>query len=98
MSGGNLNIAGKFTSEEGASTISGGKITLTTKGYTADREPAFSISPQASLQIYGNPVISIEYPNSEQTNDIQILEGSGAKSIRGGTFLMGTATTPPFVK
>jgi len=95
MSGGNLSVAGKLTIEEGGFTISGGKINLVSKGYSADHEPTFNISPQASLQISGTPVIAIEDPGSDKApfDDIRILEGSGRKSIKGGIFRMGTATT-----
>ncbi|MEI8114709.1 MAG: hypothetical protein WCI54_13825, partial [Bacteroidia bacterium] len=96
ISGGNIYVAGKLTIEEGGCTISGGKINLAIKGYSANHEPTFNISQQANLQISGDPIITIEDPVSGMApfNDIRILEGNGKKSIKGGIFQMGTADTP----
>ncbi len=96
MSGGTFTISGKFKIDSGECDISGGKIIIATKGFSNGNEPTLYISPQTKLQISGNPVVSIDFPNSNngQSDDIQILEGNGSKSIRGGTFIMGNADTP----
>jgi len=96
MSGGSMNISGKFDVENGECRISAGKINIVNKAGDAAPEPDFTVAPQASLLIYGDPLITIEIPNSnnESVNDIQILEGTGSKSITGGTFLLGAAGTP----
>jgi len=95
MSGGSMDIHGRFDIEAGECRISGGKINVV-KGGIEDREPDFNVAQPASLLIYGDPLIAIEIPNSNNQpfNDIQILEGTGSKSITGGTFLLGTADTP----
>jgi hypothetical protein len=46
------------------------------------------------LTISGNPLITCTIPNSTGSNDIQIQSGAGKKSVTGGTFQMGTASTP----
>ena len=95
MSGGRTNINGRFDIEAGECRISGGKINIVNKRDNADHEPDFNVAQQSSLLIYGDPIITIEIPNSgnEPYDDIQILNGSGLKSITGGTFLLGTAET-----
>ena len=96
MLGGILNIAGKLSIDGGNCIISGGKIDLVTKPKSGVNEPSFHVSGQARLEIYGNPIITIAYPNSKNVpvNDIEILNGSGSKSMTGGKIQLGTAVTP----
>ncbi|MDD2306717.1 MAG: G8 domain-containing protein [Prolixibacteraceae bacterium] len=95
MLGGVMNV-GKLKVDGGICTIAGGEINLVTKANPEVNEPSFYVSGQAKLEIYGNPVITIAYPNSKDVlvNDIQIQPGSGSKSITGGKIQLGTAVTP----
>jgi len=95
MLGGVMNV-GKLNIDGGICTIAGGEINLVTKPKSGVNEPSFHVSGQAKLEIYGNPVITIAYPNSKDVlvNDIQIQPGSGSKSITGGKIQLGTAVTP----
>jgi len=95
MLGGVMNV-GKLKVDGGICTIAGGEINLVTKPKPEVNEPSFHVSGQAKLEIYGNPVITIAYPNSKDVlvNDIQIQPGSGSKSITGGKIQLGTTVTP----
>jgi hypothetical protein len=94
--GGNTTVFGRLNMETGECIVSGGKIMLKVDRSATSEEPAFNISPAAKLTVYGDPQIVLDHPVSRQEplDDIRILEGSGAKSITGGTFLLGTADTP----
>lgn len=96
MAGGTLNVGGNFKMDGESCTISGGRINLATLGNKVDNEPTLSISGQSRFEMYGNPTIAIAYPNSKTVpfNDIQIEDGSGLKSIAGGTIQLGTEVTP----
>ena len=96
MSDGIINIAGRFKIDGGSGTISGGKINLATQANSADHEPTLNISQQAKLEIYGTPLITLAYPNSKKVpvSDILIPEGSGLKTMTGGTIRLGTEATP----
>ena len=95
MLGGVMNV-GKLKIDGGICTIAGGEINLVTKPKSGVNESSFYVSGQAKLEIYGNPVITIAYPNSKDVlvNDIQIQPGSGSKSMTGGKIQLGTAVTP----
>ncbi|MBV5312944.1 MAG: hypothetical protein JZU47_06590, partial [Prolixibacteraceae bacterium] len=96
ISGGTLNVSGKFNVDKGSCSISGGKINLAMLENTQNSEPTFNISAQANLEIFGNSFISFAYPNSLATpaNDIQVQDGSGLKRINGGIIQLGTEVTP----
>ncbi|BBE18698.1 internalin [Aquipluma nitroreducens] len=96
MSGGILNISGKLKIDGGAGSVSGGKINLAPRRNLANVEPTIHISADARFEMYGVPLITLAFPNSNPipSNDIQILDGSGFKSIKGGTIQLGTEATP----
>ena len=96
ISGGVVNVAGKLHVDGGVFSISGGRLNLAILPNSANNEPTFEVSSKAKLEIFGNPLITITYPNSGQTlaNDIQILEGRGSKFISGGVIQLGTEATP----
>ena len=96
MSGGVLNISGKLKIDGGAGSVSGGKINLEPRRNLANVEPTIDISADARFEMYGDPLITLAFPNSNHipVNDIQILDGSGFKSIKGGTIQLGTEATP----
>ena len=96
ISGGVVNVVGKLHVDGGAFSISGGTLNLAMQPNSANNEPTFEVSSKAKLEIFGNPLITITYPNSGQTlaNDIEILEGRGSKFISGGAIQLGTEATP----
>jgi len=96
QSGGTINIAGRFTINDGDCTITGGQMNLATIGHADKTKGAFHISQLSDLVISGNPLITFAHPNSHDSipfNDIEIEMGTGAKTIIGGTFQMGTYST-----
>ena len=95
LTGGTIVVAGGLELEGGNSSISGGALNIASRAKTASA-PAFSVSAQARLEIYGDPMITLTFPNSKNVpaSDIQILGGSGFKSIKGGTIQLGTADSP----
>ena len=96
MSGGILNSSGKFKIDGGTGSVSGGKINLAPRRNLANVEPTIDISADARFEMYGDPLITLAFPNSNPipSNDIQILDGSGFKSIKGGVIQLGTESTP----
>ncbi len=96
VSGGTMNIAGRlmFTAANTLASITGGTINLCTVGNTATTG-SFNMVATAGITISGNPVINFVNPNTNASPvDLNILSGSGVKSIEGGTFRFGTAATP----
>ena len=96
ISGGIANVAGNLSVDGGICSISGGRLNLAVLPNSANNEPAFGVSSKAKLEMFGNPLVTITYPNSGQqlANDIQIQEGSGSKFISGGAIRLGTEVTP----
>lgn len=98
MSGGTVNISGRFRTSGGDCMITGGTMNLATVGHANRTLGAFHISQSADLIISGTPLITFTNPNSNSItpyNDIEIINGTGVKTISGGTFQLGTAATPP---
>lgn len=96
VSGGTMNVAGRlmFTAANTLASITGGTINLCTVGNTATTG-SFNMVATAGITISGNPVINFVNPNTNASPvDLNILSGSGVKSIEGGTFRFGTAATP----
>ena len=95
MAGGTLIVSGGLEIESGTASISGGTISLAPRATTSS-EPTFSVSAQARFEMYGDPLITLAFPHSKNVpvNDIQILGGSGFKSIKGGRIQLGTEETP----
>lgn len=96
MSGGTMNISGRFRISDGDCILTGGTMNLATMGHANRTLAAFHISPSADLTMSGNPLITFANSNSASTpfNDLEIEAGTGIKAITGGTFQMGTAATP----
>ncbi len=105
IQGGTLSIAGRLvntaagTPATGYSStgvvIAGGTINLATVGNNSAILADFDMSTSANLNMTGGTVI-FQNPNSNATpfNDLQILNSTGTKSITGGTFQVGNASTP----
>ena len=97
LSGGILNIAGRFQVSGASALITGGTMNLSTFGNGDANEATFHVTLASNLTISGTPLITFTRSNSSiptPFNDIEILNGSGFKSITRGTFQMGTAATP----
>lgn len=94
MNGGTLNIAGRLVNTAGTANITGGTINLSTLGHASSTLASFEMSSSTILNITGG-IITFTNPNGSTTNpsDIVLISGSGSKTITGGTFQFGTATT-----
>ncbi|KAF0238990.1 MAG: HYR domain-containing, partial [Prolixibacteraceae bacterium] len=95
LSDGTVNIAGRFQVSGASATITGGVMNLSSLGNGDANEATFHVTLASNLTISGSPLITFTRPNSNSVpfNDIEILSGSGTKTITGGTFQMGTALT-----
>ena len=103
VSGGTVNIGGRLvnTASGTANTgvpgtgvaITGGTITVCTNANTSGTLASFNMSATSNLSMTNGTVI-VQTPNTNGTpfNDIYILSG-GTKSISGGTFQIGNAST-----
>ncbi|MDB5229164.1 MAG: hypothetical protein JWN78_3357, partial [Bacteroidota bacterium] len=105
MQGGTLNIAGRLVN--GASgtpatgylltgaSISGGTITLCTVGNNNATTGSFDMLTSSNLNMSGGTVIfQNQNTNATPFNDLQIINSTGTKSITGGIFQVGNASTP----
>ncbi len=103
VSGGVVNISGRL--ENTASTpllpgipgngvsISGGTITLSTVGNNLSNVGSFDMSSSSILNMTGGTVV-FQNPSTAATPlDLNIISG-GTKSITGGTFQIGNASSP----
>ncbi len=102
VSGGNVIISGRLentasgTLSAGISsgvTISGGLITLATQGNGASNTGSFDMSTSSSLNMSGGTVIFQNPSTAAIPIDLNIISG-GTKSISGGTFQFGNASSP----
>lgn len=94
ISGGTLNLTGRIKATGTASvTISGGTINLTTYAINSASDAAFDISSNASLNI-SSGTITLQNANAGASGDINISTGTGTKTCTGGTFQIGTSSTP----
>lgn len=94
ISGGIVNIAGRLINTAGSTTITGGTINLSTAGHSNGTFSSFDMSASADLTISGTPTIIFQEPNAAGGGDIKILNTSGTKTITGGVFQLGYASTP----
>ncbi|ANE53219.1 hypothetical protein [Flavisolibacter tropicus] len=104
VSGGVVSIAGRIentadeTPVEGPPSsgvlISGGVLHISTIGNRDKETGSFHMSANSNLNINGGTII-IQNPNSASphSNDINIISGTGKKSIIGGTFEIGDEAT-----
>ncbi len=93
VSGGTLKVAGRVrTVSSGLLTISGGEIVVPTVSHSS-ANASFYMQPTGRLMMDGGTV-TIERANGSTGGDIKIESGSGSKSIAGGTFQVGNASTP----
>ena len=92
VSGGTLKIAGRVrTVSSGLLTISGGEIVVPTVGQSSGEYASFYMQSTGRLTMSGGTV-TIERANGGAGGDIKIV--SDSKSITGGTFQIGNASTP----
>lgn len=77
----------------GVSISGNGILTVSTSGNASSTVASFHMSPTSNLSMTGGTVV-FQKPNSNASpfNDLQILNG-GTKSITGGTFQIGNAST-----
>jgi hypothetical protein len=103
ISGGTANFSGRLrnTASGTANTgvpgtgvaISGGTLNICTVGNASSAEASFGMSTTSNLNISAGTII-FQNPNSSATTplDINIISG-GTKTITGGTFQIGNAST-----
>jgi CSLREA domain-containing protein len=91
VQGGALNIAGRLTSTTGSVTVSSGALNLCTVGQSS-ATASFDMGASANLTISGGTV-TFQNANGSTGGDLKIASG-GTKSISGGAFQIGNASTP----
>src|SRR5215218_2423015 len=94
IQGGIVNITGRLRNSAGSASITGGVITLSTISYSNATDASFDMSLSTNLTISGSPLIIFQIPNAGAGGDIVILNSTGTKTITGGTFQAGNASTP----
>ncbi|MGH7493367.1 MAG: beta strand repeat-containing protein, partial [bacterium] len=97
VNGGTLRLAGRVSVvNSGTSTglmINGGEMVVTTVGNSSS-SPGFEMRPTGRLIMTGGTV-TVERPHSTGSAfDVVISTGSGTKSMTGGMFRFGNASTP----
>ncbi|UPT68707.1 MAG: hypothetical protein M0D57_08830 [Sphingobacteriales bacterium JAD_PAG50586_3] len=93
METGTLGIANTVVLTAGTFNQTGGVVTLNTAGVNTNSNAVFTADANANLNISGGSVI-FERANAGTGYDVSITSGSGTKTITGGTFQFGNATTP----
>ena len=92
QTGGTIYVAGNFYGIAGKATFTSGSMYVNQVGYTGDALGSFEIDAASDLTISGG-TIYYESPNASATGyDVYIIAG-GTKSITGGTFQIGDAST-----
>ncbi len=90
--GGTVYIAGKFDGIAGSATMSAGTMVVNQSGVNEASYGTFDASTNLNLNISGGTII-LESPNANAGGyDINIVAG-GTKTITGGTFQIGNAST-----
>ena len=94
IEGGETNITGRLYNNSGAVTISDGVLRVTTVGLSLASNASFEMNGASDLTMSGGAV-EFRNANSGAGGDLKIVSGTGTKSITGGTFQFGNATTSP---
>ncbi|MGH7494251.1 MAG: FlgD immunoglobulin-like domain containing protein, partial [bacterium] len=97
INGGTLNLAGRVSVvNSGAGTglaIHGGEMVVTTVGNNGS-SPGFEMGPTGRFVMTAGTVTVARAHGTGNAFDVVISSGSGAKSMSGGTFRFGNASTP----
>ena len=103
VSGGSVNISGRLENTASGSLLTGipgtgvsisdGTITLATVGNAASNTGSFDMSTSSTLDVSGGTIVFQNPSTAASPLDINIVSG-GTKSIYGGTFQIGNASTP----
>lgn len=95
IQGGTVNVAGRLQHTAGSYNQSGGTLNLCTVGNTSTTIGNFDMSATTNVNIT-NGTIVMRNPNTAGTpfNSLHIVSGAGIKTITGGTFQFGDASTP----
>ena len=94
VEGGTVNIAGRLVNSAGDITVTGGTINISTIGHSNVTFASFDLSLSTNLTISGNPSIIFQNANAGTAGDINIVNSTGTKTITGGVFQLGNASTP----
>ncbi len=94
LSGGAVNVAGGLEVLDGTADISGGLITLNTVGHTSATLATLQLGTTAGLNMTNGTII-FQQPNSSGYLDVLIANGTGVKSMTGGTLQFGDMETTP---
>ncbi|MGV3631145.1 MAG: GEVED domain-containing protein [Bacteroidota bacterium] len=96
IQGGTVNVAGRLQCQSSSTyNQSGGTINLCQIGNLSTSIANFHMVASSNLNITGGTVV-MRLPSTSGTpyNAVEILSGAGMKSISGGTFQFGDASTP----
>ncbi|MCE3296639.1 MAG: family serine peptidase [Crocinitomicaceae bacterium] len=94
IQGGTVTITGRLQNTAGTYSQSGGTLNLCTIGNTSATIANFDMSATTNVNITGGTIV-MRNPNTAGTpfNSVNIAAG-GTKTITGGTFQFGDASTP----
>ena len=73
--------------------MSGGTVTVCTKGLSNGSNASFEVTASAGITIKGGNIV-FQTPNSGAAGDLRIVSGTGVKSITGGAFQVGNSSSP----
>lgn len=93
VQGGTVNVGGRLQHTGGTFSMSGGQITVCTAGNTSATVACFDMSATTNMTVSNGTVI-FQNAASSTGGDLKTVSGAGTKSITGGTFQFGNASTP----
>ena len=95
VQGGTINVAGRlFINNRGTLMMSGGAINVNTVGLNNTTNAGFEVTATSHINPLSGGTIILQNPNSGTGGDLLITSGTGTKTIAGGTFQIGNASTP----
>ncbi len=95
MQGGTMNVSGRlFINNHGTIMMSNGLINICTAGLSNSSFASFEVTATSHINTINGGTIVFQNVNSGTGGDLLITAGAGTKSITGGTFQFGNASTP----
>ncbi|MDX8337604.1 HYR domain-containing protein [Draconibacterium sp. IB214405] len=92
MNGGTVDVAGRLVVSGGTFNITDGTLNLNTVGHNSGSEAVLDLSPEADFNMTGG-VINFLNPSTAGFYDVNIEDGSGTKTISGGSFNFGDGSS-----
>ena len=96
IEGGTLDVSGRlFINDRSSLNMTGGTVPVCTKGLNNGSNASFEVSARAEITMSGGNVVFQASNSVTAGGDLKIVPGTGIKTISGGSFQLGSSSSPP---